>query len=224
MAPSIAWSALPDGTVWATTGWLGKLFKSGDDGRTWSPAGEIGAQTTLHDLMQAGSGVLYLATEGASTGQILRSEDQGASWTPAAGLDGVAAVYDLLEANGMLFAAVRAGAQGRVYRSTDGGLSWTPSGELPGAGVYAVYALQAGRDGRIFAGTAAPTGQLTSQVFASWNSGAQWQRVGGVLDAAAAVYTLAIDGDVLYAGTGTYAGVHKVSVQAQTLYLPSMRR
>ena len=207
-----------DGTLWATTGWRGQLFKSIDDGQNWTPVAERGAGTTAYDLLRTG-GVLLAAVEQPGGGQILRSVDGGSTWTPVNLPGNVSAVYALAEAEGRLYAGVRVGGTGRICEAAEPGINWSCQTDLPGEGIYAVRTLTRGRGGEVIAGIEKATGRLNTQVFLRRGS-EPWAPLGGAVDLANAVYALTTSGDMVYAGTGLYGHTFRVQLPAPMLYLP----
>jgi hypothetical protein len=97
------------------------VFRSGDGGKRWWPAGLAGRR--VHDLVWLGP-FLYAATDGG----VFRSEDLGANWVPLnEGLSGPARrlLFPLAPDSGTeIFVATGRG----VFRSADGGQHWQPSG------------------------------------------------------------------------------------------------
>lgn len=215
-----------DGTLWATTGWRGQLFKSTNDGQTWTPVTELGAGTTIHDLLRAG-GALFAAVERPDGGEILRSVNGGTNWTPVNGLGNVAAVYALAESGGRLYAGVRAEGMGGICEAAAPGTSWSCNVDLPGEGIYAIRILIRGRAGEVLAGAETAAGRLETRILLR-QGGAPWTPLGGAVDLANAVYAVAVSGDTVYAGTGLYGHTYRVQLPAgqpqQALYLPLIAR
>jgi photosystem II stability/assembly factor-like uncharacterized protein len=97
------------------------LYRSGDGGRTWTPAGLSG--TTVSDLVWLGP-ILYAATD---TG-LMRSPDAGRTWAPLGeGLDArpLRLLFPLAPASGT---EIFVGTDKGVYHSADGGEHWSPTG------------------------------------------------------------------------------------------------
>ncbi|HET8644544.1 MAG TPA: hypothetical protein VFO85_03585, partial [Vicinamibacteria bacterium] len=97
------------------------VYRSGDRGRTWKPAGLEGE--TVTDLAWLGP-FLYAVTGNG----VFRSEDMGQVWNPLKkGLDKAPTrvLFPLMPVSGM---EVFLGTMQGVYRSPDGGAHWQPSG------------------------------------------------------------------------------------------------
>jgi hypothetical protein len=97
------------------------VFRSGDRGRTWTPAGLDGE--TVTDLAWLGP-FLYAVTANG----LFRSEDMGRAWTPLKkGLKAAPTrvLFPLMPTSGM---EVFLGTVRGVYRSPNGGTDWQPSG------------------------------------------------------------------------------------------------
>jgi photosystem II stability/assembly factor-like uncharacterized protein len=107
------------------------VYRSGDGGSTWSPAGLDGR--SVADLVWLGP-FLYAATDAG----LFRTEDSGRKWTPLNdGLTERAAtrlLFPLAPASG---AEAFLGTTRGVFRTADGGLHWAASG-LEGEQVLAL--------------------------------------------------------------------------------------
>lgn len=144
---------------------LSFMIRSTDGGATWEqlppdPSGEIRAYSIAIDA----AGAVYVAGSGVP---LARSVNHGATWTdlqPGVFLTRGLAL-DPFDAQ-----TIWVGAQnGRVRKTVNAGALWADSyaGLPAGESVNALLA-DAGRTGRLYAGTAAG-------VFASYNAGASWQ-------------------------------------------------
>ncbi len=172
------------GRVYAGTNIRG-VFVSADGGRTWREANSGLGNLTINALAAAGGNVLAATNAG-----IYRSADRGQSWTLAG--PGVLAMRSLLATGAGIFAGA---PSGRVFRSTDNGGSWVERGTVPTGPV--VYALVALRE-NLFAGT-------FRGVFRSADQGQSWTASGAGLpnNGAPNVFSLAVSGATLYAGTNS---------------------
>lgn len=166
----------------AYAGTLDGLWKSLDDGATWSqlPLG-IGLNDQVFEVTLDGNdpNVIWVGVAdalGSQTQNVLRSGDGGATWsnrTPAgaAGLGGRGIALDPADAN-KVFAVFAGGfGGGAAWRSNDKGLSWTnissglPSNPLKDVTYDSGRLLVAG--GQLF-------GSQTVGLFQSLNEGASW--------------------------------------------------
>lgn len=132
-----------NGDVWAGTN-LGGIFRSTDEGRTWTEPGKLESFETVAALASSPDGKLYAAV--ARTG-IFCSTDGGRTWTET-GFGKYAVDSVVVNGKGHLFAGtLRRGA----LRSIDGGQTWTSiSDGLPGTDAP-VLALD--QEGYLYAGT-----------------------------------------------------------------------
>jgi photosystem II stability/assembly factor-like uncharacterized protein len=98
------------------------VFRSGDAGKTWTPAGLT--DHTVNDLVWLGP-TLYAATDQG----LFRSEDLGKKWTPLAeGLAGRAALRLMFPLAPDSGAEAFLGTDQGVFRTTDGGHRWMKTG------------------------------------------------------------------------------------------------
>lgn len=168
----------------------GGIFRSTNDGASWTPASNGLAGQFVSSLANNGT-ALFAGTYGAnqlSGAGVFRSTDSGATWTPAN--NGLSSQNILsLGTNG---ATVFAGAvAGGVFRSTDNGANWINASN--GLGTQRVYAFAA-LGNNVFAGT------LTGGVFRSADNGANWTPVNTGL-VIPSIGALAVSGNTLFAGT-----------------------
>jgi photosystem II stability/assembly factor-like uncharacterized protein len=120
------------------------IYKSNDDGVTWSEIGLVG---------DTGIGVIALLANGsdlyavAGYDGVLRSTDSGKSWTELT--NGFAGTYwnTLIASRGILFAGTIGGG---VFESTDNGATWITT--YPGIPYLGILSLAA-NDKYLFAGT-----------------------------------------------------------------------
>ncbi|MEJ7712732.1 MAG: Ig-like domain-containing protein [Pyrinomonadaceae bacterium] len=169
-----------------------------------------GGQTDVGDIVLLSPGVFWdswVKTNGpeggyvkafASTGAgifaatfngVYKSVDGGASWTPTSNGLAFTRVYSLIADGTILYVGTRGGG---VYKSDDGGVLWTQiSAGLPLS--LTVHALVA-NTGVLFAGTDG------GGIYRSINNGQTWAKSDAGLSNAN-VRALAVDGNVIYAGT-----------------------
>jgi photosystem II stability/assembly factor-like uncharacterized protein len=165
--PVLALAATSRGHLLAGTAGDG-LYRSGDQGASWSPANTNLTNLMVHALLADAQGVLFAGT---TEGMIFRSVDQGESWTrlstgslvePVQTSDGSEAmrlvsnglpsttIYALAAAEQNGVSSLYAGTDNGIYQSTDEGVSWTRLVALKG-----VRALLITPDGNLLAGTRA---------------------------------------------------------------------
>lgn len=175
----------------------GGIFRSANDGVSWSPASNGLAGQFISSLANNGTALFagsYGAADVAGAG-VFRSTDNGATWARVN--NGLSSQNILaLGTNGStVFAGVVAGG---VFRSTDSGANWTNASN--GLGTQRVYAFAA-IGNSVFAGT------LQGGVFRSTDNGATWVAVNNGL-AVPSIASLAVNGTTLFAGTNG-AGVFR---------------
>ncbi|MBI4535064.1 MAG: T9SS type A sorting domain-containing protein [Ignavibacteriae bacterium] len=182
------------------TGTQGGVFRSTDNGETWTPTGPAGAQVYSLAINRNGPppliGQIFAGTEGSG---IFRSTDNGTNWTQVnTGLTLWYVPALAINSSGHIFGGTTAGADAGVVRSTNNGENWTPVLTGP-----SVSALVTNSSGHIYA----------SGVFRSTDNGEHWDTVSsGVTDY---VWAFAVNsGGYIFAGTGG-SGVFR-SVQSTT--------
>jgi hypothetical protein len=209
------------GSLYAATGWNGRLFRSNDGKDGWVEVADFGPGVHIHSIVETSNGRLLTAQEGPAGGGIMVSGNAGQTWTPASGLDGVTAVYDLLKVDTRLFAGTGHSGKGRVFSADLDGLAWTSMGPLPDQGATAVRSLVEGPEGEIFAGTIWTLGPSSTRVYVSPAGGGSWEPAGGSMDLATTVNALMESNGVLYAATGhTYGNVYLYRAETFEAYLP----
>lgn len=166
----------------AVEGAIGHLYRSADDGRTWTPLALPPADDTLEDLLPAPDDPLrlYLTTR---RNRLLRSDDGGATWTLLRGPQEAESDPPPLpprlaispdRPQVLLWAQARPGGGIGLERSDDGGAHWQP---LPTVGLGAATgakALAGLRKGIFLLNTAQGT-------FRSADGGMSWQPLEGAL-------------------------------------------
>ncbi len=116
-----------DGVVWLAAGRDGTLWRSGDQGFSWTNLPPIpGAQEILS--LTVADGKFFAAGKATRSGEgggevaaIYHSADRGVTWT-AATLPEAAPLLSVAEAGGVLVAT---GSRGTILRSADLGVTWT---------------------------------------------------------------------------------------------------
>lgn len=131
-----------DGAVWLAVTEKGGLFRSGDGGRTFENAGNVGVGRNLYDIAFDPTSAQRMAVSGWGPG-VQVSEDGGRTWEARnAGLprpDVWSVAFDPDHA-GRLYAAVHEEA---LYVSEDAGRTWKEDG-LKGSIVYRMFFVPAG--------------------------------------------------------------------------------
>jgi uncharacterized protein (TIGR03437 family) len=180
-------------TLYAATSGDG-VYRSTDNGQTWTPSLGIGAYFTLA-LAAVGDNLFA----GVNFGQIFISTDGGETWeftnTGGNGPD----IRDFAAVGANLFAATDGGG---VLVSTNGGRSWTKAANagLSNQKVFALAVIGA----NLFAGTA-------GGVFRSADNAQTWTAVNSGLTISN-VRALAVSGARLLAGTAVGNGPNEVFV------------
>jgi len=195
------------------------LFKSMDDGATWSdgitPKDSGCVADGLMAMDPTDPNTLYLRWGDDYDGfGIRKSTDGGASWTYAGlGADALSVLVIDPTSPTTLYSGTNSG----VSKSTDGGAKWSVTG-LAKANV-SLLAIDPGQPNVLYAGTTGsyPEAPGFGGLLKSTDSGASWSPIndglGDLLSTRVAVNALVLDPghtDVLYVGTSGY-GVFKSS-------------
>ncbi len=168
----------------------GGVFRSANDGVSWTPANN-GLAGQFVSAFAANGTALFASTYGTTLlggAGVFRSTDSGASWTPANNGLSNSNVLSLGVNGTTVFAGVISGG---VFRTTDNGANWTAAST--GLSTQIVYAFAA-IGSNVFAGT------LTGGVFRSADNGANWTAVNTGL-IVPSIAALAVNGTTLFAGT-----------------------
>lgn len=104
-----------DGVLFAGPSWPAVLYKSADEGDTWT---STATPDIIRSLVDGPADTLYAGAGSGMTGSLLRSEDGGATWTA---LNPASTWIMGVNNSGHVFAVF----DGGLKRSTDGGTSWT---------------------------------------------------------------------------------------------------
>lgn len=176
----------------------GTLFRSANDGGTWSETAATGmAGVNALSVLADGSTVFCGAQEA-----IYRSTDAGAQWQRVASPP-YADTWSFHKTG----STVLAGTSEGVLRSDDGGTTW-PTVTLPSLSVKCF----ASGGGALFAGGSSSS---SGAVMKSLNGGASWTSFSTGLPAQSVVLDLVTVGSTLFAGVGAsssaVAGVYRTS-------------
>jgi photosystem II stability/assembly factor-like uncharacterized protein len=193
------WSTTNNGDVWAGTalgssvvhslavqsngyvyaGTEGALYRSTNDGASWTTVSLGVASTYVLSLSVGPSGNVFAGTSDNlyNIGNVSRSTDNGATWTTS--LSGVQPVWSLAAGDSLHVYAgtwpTQALESARIYGSTDGGQTWRVVYSAPLNHYVASLATSPG--GTVFAGIAHvwdPNGGYG--VVRSWDYGATWSQ------------------------------------------------
>jgi photosystem II stability/assembly factor-like uncharacterized protein len=173
----------------------GGIFRSGDAGLTWQPAGLLGH--AVRALIQSSSNpAIFVA--GALDG-VFRSTDGGSSWQRISPADDVELQnVDSLAMDPLHADIIYAGTFHLPWKTTDGGKHWIPihAGMIDDSDVLSL-AVDTHHPRRVFA-------SACSGVYRSEDGGALWQKIQGVPFSARRTYVIRQDPAhpaLVYAGT-----------------------
>ncbi|WP_165360921.1 sialidase family protein [Candidatus Chloroploca sp. Khr17] len=187
------------GAILAGTGPNAQIWRSLDNGASWTLIRSFDGQTDVWSLASLGNGVFLAATAG--TGQIWRSTDNGGSWVLTFEYGAGITHVDIGAFPDVVLAAGSTGSSGTfaLYRSVDAGLTWSAPSVSPGpvpVGSRAFFDLG---DELLFFSRATAS-LLTPHVWASADRGNTWLYRG--LVGTAVLSTLALSSDLyVYGGT-----------------------
>jgi photosystem II stability/assembly factor-like uncharacterized protein len=163
------------------TGTFGGVYRSTDNGGSWSSAGLT--NTLVWSLASHGS-TLLAGTNGKG---VYLSTDRGGSWTQVnAGLASLS-----VNSLAILDTIILAGTTGGVYLSTNNGDNWFASDTVLKSSTVYSFAVM---DTNLLAGT-------STGVYISTNTGLSWKQVNNGLTNNV-VYALAVRDTNIFAGTG----------------------
>ena len=182
------------GYVYAGTSGSG-LFRSIDNGSTWTAINNGLASTGVYSIAFSGSHIFA----GTSGDGIFLSTDNGDNWTAINnGLTGYEIGVKAILVNG---SNIYAGAGSGIFLSTDNGSSWTDIAQISGYSYYINSFALSGTD--IFAGT------TNGGVLLSVDGGSNWDEMNnGITNKQ--VNAIAVSGSHIFAGTeqdGVYLSV-----------------
>ena len=162
------------GDLWLVGSVPDDVYRSEDDGATWSSAGITApaGQTIVSGIAVAPNGDLWLV--GSFPNDVYRSEDDGATWSSAgitapAGQEIVSGIA--VAPNGDLWLA--GSSPDRVYRSEDDGATWSSAGITAPAGQAIVSGIAVAPNGDLWL-----TGSSPNDVYRSEDDGATWSSAG----------------------------------------------
>jgi photosystem II stability/assembly factor-like uncharacterized protein len=182
-----------------TTTVLTAIYRSSDDGATWTAAAAAGLpfNVVIHAFHFSGAKVLA----GLSSGGVYASNDAGDSWaTSNTGIAANVAVGFFAALGADLYAGSQLTSIVKgIYRSSDGGATWVATAATPFAGGGSLVGLTANASG-VFAAT------NLSGVYRTTDQGATWPRVdpGGLTAFASSIVATASN---LFIGVG--ASIYK---------------
>ncbi|MFC1730259.1 MopE-related protein [candidate division KSB1 bacterium] len=218
-----------DGVFIAGTYPDGGIFRSDDDGATWSYMNlrdqgfvnpfngyeqySTGYGIYTNTLLQVGGRILLGTTD--TEGYVFYSDDYGATWQKSNQLldssNRVAAsVLSLIEEEGAIYAgtAIKNINEPAVFKSTNNGIDWQIKGDIGVSDESARSLLYS--DGILYVGTKADEGDGIAGIYQSKDDGATWSYTGNfrrntgpiINNRVDRVYTLyeALDGSI-FAGT-----------------------
>ena len=160
-----------------------RLYRSTDDGRSWTEAGHgIPADLRTDSLGESGS----MRLAGTERGLFI-SADDGKTWTrPSRGIPESIKVMDFTVNNGRVYGATTRG----VWMSADDGTSWAPMGvELAEVKVLSLTAA----NGYVLAGTD------QRGAWALSGSSTNWEQVATGLPARPQMFQFAVQGGTVFA-------------------------
>jgi len=129
---------LDNSIMLATTYPTGNLYRSIDDGSTWSFTTLLASAASLTNIVYCGNGVVLIS--GSSTG-IFRSTDYGLTWTTTGNLYGLTRIYSIKYINnGVVIAGggTATSTPGKIIKSKDYGATWQDILTIDASAVYTV--------------------------------------------------------------------------------------
>jgi len=112
---------LSSGSVLIGTGVTGKIYRSTDNGLTFTGTSQLYSQTYITRFVEISNGIVFALC--GSTGRLLKSIDDGITWIDLGRIFSSAYLYDLIELpDGSLLLCQS--NNGAIYQSYDFGITW----------------------------------------------------------------------------------------------------
>lgn len=197
------------------------VYKSTDDGLTWSPANEGMGPKDARALAVSGSSTLIAGTHYVG---VYRSTDMGSNWNKSvAGFSAGSSILTLFANGSSVFAGTRDG----MYRTMDNGSTWMKLSATDNDTInYSTVRGICEKDGAIYTGTFL---QFNSTVYKSTDNGLNWTRSGtGLPPGLTFVTDMATSGNNIIASTdeGIYYspddGVQWYPANIPSVHIPSI--
>ena len=205
------------GELFAVTAWNGQIFESTDDGTSWTEVAALAEGVGIASIDHVDERlVIGLQAPGGFT-PVLYSDD-GMSWISVSGLGAVELAHDVLEASGVLYAGVRGNdATGYVYTSTDLGETWAATSNLGDGEIEGVRSLHSVAGGTLYAGGSTGWGPSGTYVYRLPSGESDWELIGGEVDLANQVRSMAVLNSQLFIATGdVYGNVYRLGINVAT--------
>jgi len=158
-------AALGDNIAVAGTYPNGSIYRSADNGGTWSLIGQLGSETHVPSLAYGTDNTVIAGTQ--PNGSIYQSTDAGVNWSLIGRLDSQTSVAALLHLGGKSYLAGTT-PNGKIYKSTDAGATWTLQATLSTGDIYSFCYM--GED-IVLVGTG---GGGSGKIYKSTDAGATW--------------------------------------------------
>lgn len=185
----------------------GEIWRSQNQGRTWTRVYQHATERYIMALVEAANGDLLAGT--SSNGKFLRSQDGGDNWAQVGATAAARSIRNIVKAsNDDLLAAVGATlVQPEIYRSLDNGATWALVGQLPiAANWYVPQGMVVLANGEVLVGSGP---RIPVQICRSQDNGATWANISGAPGATTANYMIQDDEGIVYLGTGHQCKVYR---------------